>query len=97
MSEKPPLVSTDLALYAPETILDQAALGAALGVSPRTLRRMVARLEIPPGLPLGGKKVWLAGKVREFLALRAENVVRRSQRSREEVMSLRTRRDRGAN
>ena len=78
--EDAPFVSTVLAAYPADTVLDQQALALALGVSSRTIRRMVSRYELPPGLALGGRKVWLAQKVREYLNSRAEEVALESAR-----------------
>jgi predicted DNA-binding transcriptional regulator AlpA len=71
------LVTTEFAQYPPETLLDQEALAQVLGVSTRTIRRMVDRDELPPGIALGRKRAWLAGKVRDFLSARAEDLHRR--------------------
>jgi hypothetical protein len=49
---------------------------------------MVERLEIPPGISLGGKKVWFAGKVRDYLKSRADSVAQRSQRNVREIDRL---------
>ena len=40
----------------------------AFGCTERTLQRMVERLEIPPPMLLAGRKVWIVGKVRAWLA-----------------------------
>ena len=69
-------VGHDLAEYASDTLLDQMALSAALSVSPRTLRRMVARSELPPGIPLGRRKVWRVRDVLDYLASRADNAAK---------------------
>lgn len=76
--KKDPLISTQLGRYPPETLLDQEALAQALDVSPRTLRRMVARFELPPGMTLGGRKVWIVRKVLEYLTERAEELARKA-------------------
>jgi predicted DNA-binding transcriptional regulator AlpA len=73
-----PLVSTEFGSYPPDTLLDQEALAACLRVSARTLRRMVARLELPPGLRLGGKKVWIVATIRKFLEERAAELASKS-------------------
>ena len=78
--ESSPLVLTQLAEYAPGTLLSQSALADALGVSPRTLRRLVARGEVPQGIRLGGRKVWLAETVFKYLSERAERQARESER-----------------
>jgi len=73
-----PLITTDLAQYPADTLLDERALAAALGASPRTVRKMVARAELPSGFRLGGRTVWLVGTVRKYLEDRAENAASRS-------------------
>ena len=57
-----------LADLPPGALLDEPALAKALDVSPRTVRAMVARGEIPPGVKLGGRATWLAGRVLDRIA-----------------------------
>ena len=80
-TKKAPLVSIELAQCPAEAVLDQPALAAMLAVSPRTLRRMITRFEIPPGVKLGGRRVWLAGKVRDYLGARADVAIKESERA----------------
>ena len=70
----PPLPGALVALaeLPPNAIIDQAALARALSVTERTIRRMVARFELPPGVPLAGRTVWLAGKVLAHFAAAAD-------------------------
>ena len=72
----PGVVITVLAEMLARTILDEAALADALQVSPRTVRRMVTRNELPKPVPLGGRVRWFAGDVLDHIAMRAE-VLRR--------------------
>lgn len=74
--KKDHFVITSLAELPEGSILDETALASALKVSTRTLRRMVARFEVPPGVKLGGRKVWIAGKVLEYLTVRAEKLAK---------------------
>ena len=69
-------VRADLAALRPGTLLDERGLAAALEVSPRTLRRMVQRKELPVGVRLGAQRVWLVENVLAFLAERAEHARR---------------------
>ena len=48
------------------------SLAAVLGVTTRTIRRMVGRCEIPPGTRLGGHTVWFAGRVLAYIDRRLE-------------------------
>jgi len=66
------LCVTQLAELPAESLLDSAALARCLSVSTRTLRRMAGRGELPKGIKLGGRRVWIAGKILEFLAHRAD-------------------------
>ncbi|MBI2192446.1 MAG: hypothetical protein HYU36_10735 [Planctomycetes bacterium] len=60
-----------LALLPEKTILDEARLAGVFGVTPRTVRRMVDRFELPPSVPLAGRSVWLAGRVLAYLDSKA--------------------------
>jgi len=61
------VVLDELARLPDKAILDEAALAKALHVAPRTLRRMVNRWQVPPGVRLGGRSVWFAGRVLAFI------------------------------
>ena len=74
VTERLPFLGTDLAKLPREALLDQRSLAGALHVAPRTLRRMVIRFEIPPGIKVGARKIWLAGKVIEYLERRAQDL-----------------------
>ncbi len=76
--QKPPLVITEFAEQPEDRFLDLRALANALGVSPRTIRRMISRCEIPAGIRLGGKKVWNAGTVLQYLNDRSKDAARKS-------------------
>jgi hypothetical protein len=79
MSNKPEsFLTTRLADLPHDTLLDSGALAELFGLSPRTLRRMVSRYELPPGIYVGGRKLWIAGKVLEYLVERAESLARDS-------------------
>ena len=57
------LLVEGLALMPERAILDEAKLAGILHVTPRTIRRMVSRHELPPSIPLAGRSVWFAGRV----------------------------------
>ncbi len=46
-------------------MLTEEALADELGVTPRTIRRMIERRELPKPLLLGGKKIWKIGAIVE--------------------------------
>ena len=64
----------DLARKPAGTLMDERALADCLDVSPRTLRRMVKRGQLPNGIKLGGRRMWLAEKVLQFLNDRADEL-----------------------
>ena len=70
------LVVQELAVLAPQTLLDETALAAALRVHPRTIRRMVMKSEIPPGVPQGNRRLWMAGRVLAHINRRLEDAER---------------------
>jgi len=82
------LVLDGLATLAPNALVDQAALAAALRVNPRTVRRMVARGELPEAVKLGSRRLWLAGRVVEHLAGRAERAEHEAERRLERIRRL---------
>jgi predicted DNA-binding transcriptional regulator AlpA len=55
-------------------LLGEKALAAVLDVSTRTLHRMVVRGQMPQGVKLGGRRVWMVGKIIEYLAAEAERL-----------------------
>lgn len=73
-------VITGLAELAESTILDEAALAAALQCSKRTLRRMAGRGEVPPAIRLAGRSCWHASRVQAWLIARAEKAEREAER-----------------
>lgn len=48
-------------------ILDEAALAKVFGVVPRTIKRMVARYELPPPVLLASKRSWKAGAILDWI------------------------------
>ena len=70
----------DLASMEPLTPLDKAQLAAHLCVDKRTIDNMCDRHELPPPVALGNRKIWLAGKILEFLADRADQEAAQAKR-----------------
>ncbi len=85
---KPPFLTTRLADLPTGSLLDERSLAEVLDVSPRTLRRMVARFEIPPGVKLGARKIWTAGEVLAYIGRRAEDLASASRRTAARLASL---------
>lgn len=65
-------VLTTLANLPPKAILREDAMARIFGVTPRTIRRMVARFEIPPSIILNGRASWFARRVLSWIEGRAE-------------------------
>ncbi len=61
-----------LAEYVDGDYITKAGLAAAFACSGRTIQRMVERLEIPPPMTLAGRKVWIVGKLRAWIAASAQ-------------------------
>jgi len=68
------LCAAGLAGLPGDTVIDERKLAALLQMSPRTVRRVVGRGQLPPGVKLGGRSVWVVRKVIEFLVAEAERV-----------------------
>ncbi len=63
-----PATTINLGRIADEDLITKRELCRAFACSERTLQRMVERFEIPPPMTLAGRKVWIAGKVKAWLA-----------------------------
>jgi predicted DNA-binding transcriptional regulator AlpA len=71
-----------LAALPEKALVPERELAAIFYVSQRTIQRMVGRNELPPPVRLGGKSMWIVGRVLahiEGTAENAERVVRRAQ------------------
>jgi predicted DNA-binding transcriptional regulator AlpA len=73
-------VVSGFASLAPETLLDETAVAQVLRVSKRTVRRMVARYELPPPVPFGGRSFWQVGRVVAWFERRADRLEREARR-----------------
>ncbi len=73
MTPPPPSAATiSLSGFADGDLITKQELCRCLHCSERTLQRMVERFEIPPPMTLGGRKVWIVGKIRGWFADAAE-------------------------
>jgi predicted DNA-binding transcriptional regulator AlpA len=72
---------TSLATLPGQTLLDEAALAGALGLSKRTVRRMVSRHELPPPFRFAGKSTWISSKVLAHVEAEAERKARDAARA----------------
>ena len=71
-----------------DAILDENAMAKAFGCVPRTIRRMVERYELPPGVSIAGKTCWLAGRVRRWIDEAAELQEQQARKHREKIISF---------
>lgn len=63
-----PEIVMSISKYDDGDYITKAGLAAAFGCTGRTIQRMVERLEIPPPMVLAGRKVWIVGKLRVWIA-----------------------------
>jgi len=70
--KKKGLLIDELAQLPEKTILDEGRFADILKITPRTLRRMVQRAELPPPISLGGRSVWLSDRILLYLNSAAE-------------------------
>ena len=66
-------------------LVDEQFVANVFDVTPRTVRRMVARCEIPPPLSVGSRSMWLAGRILDFLDGRAQQAQRDAEREAERI------------
>ena len=74
-----PKLITGLAEMPAKALIDEDALAGVLGVSKRTVRRMVARFELPPPIALAGRATWISGYVLAHIVARAERAARKAE------------------
>ncbi|MHC4663543.1 MAG: helix-turn-helix transcriptional regulator [Planctomycetota bacterium] len=82
------LVIDDLATLPGKSLIDEKALASALKVTPRTIRRMVSRNEIPPPTRLGGRSCWMVEKILEHFAARADKAAKEAERQARRISQL---------
>ena len=68
-------------------MMDLKALADALGICTRTARRAIRRGELPPGIGMGRRRIWTAGRVRAWLDRRADEAEREAERERSRIQS----------
>lgn len=76
-----PGVLDALARLPEKTLLTEDALARALGISKRTIRRMVGRFELPPAVRFGGRSTWQSGAVLRWFEARADRAARQAERA----------------
>ena len=83
-----PKLITGLAEMSSKTLIDEDALAHVLGVSKRTVRRMVARFELPPPIALAGRATWISGHVLAHIEARAERAARKAEQEARRIEAL---------
>ena len=83
-----PDIITGLAELPSQTLLSEKALADSFGVTPRTVRRMVARFELPPPVTMGGRSTWISDRVLAHLEARAEKAAKKAEQEARRIESL---------
>jgi len=76
--ELPGVLLAELAEFPDRAIVDEARLAYYLRITPRTIRRMVVRLELPPPIDFAGRKVWFVGRILNHLEVFMERAERKA-------------------
>ena len=74
---------TTLAGLPERALLDENALAKSLKVTKRTVRRMVARFELPPPVSFAGRSMWQVGRVMCWFEKRADRLEREARKAAE--------------
>jgi len=70
----------ELARLPERALVDEKRLASLLEVTTRTVRRMVARFELPPPIRLAGRSVWMVGHVLAHIQTAAERALSNAKR-----------------
>ena len=79
---------TGLAALPGKTLIDERSLALILSVTMRTIRRMVARHELPPPVPLAGRSTWLVERIIAHVEARAERAARAAEQEERRIQML---------
>lgn len=87
----PPIrgILTGLANLPADTLVCQEALAALLGCTARTVRRMVGRGELPRPAKLGNRRVWIVGRVLEWVHAASERAESEQQTEQKRIERMR--------
>jgi hypothetical protein len=77
-----------LAEFPPEALIDETALGRIFARCPKTIRRAVARGELPRPVRLFGKSTWTARAVLDHLAARLDTAQREAEKLNRRISQL---------
>lgn len=76
-----------LAKMPERAIIDQTKLAEIIGVKTRTVRRMVARFQLPPPVKFEKHSVWLAGRILNHLEKLSEEAEKESEERKQKIKS----------
>jgi predicted DNA-binding transcriptional regulator AlpA len=77
-----------LASLPDRTLLDVAAMAAALGVCTKTVRSMADRGELPPPVTFAGRSMWFSGRVLAWVEAEAQAREREADQHRAKIRTL---------
>lgn len=78
-------IITTLAKLPKEALLDEKAMAKAFNVCGKTIRRMTARYELPPPIRVGGRSLWIAGRVISWIEANAERLEKDAMKAVEKI------------
>ena len=81
-------VLTGFAGLPADALLDETAVALVLEVSKRTVRRMVARYELPPPVRFAGRSTWQAARILAWFHRRADRAEREARRRAERTEAI---------
>ena len=79
---------TALADLPERALVDEPYLADVFGVTPRTIRRMVARCELPPPISVANRSVWMVGRLLSYLDAAAERAQREGEERAKKIRRL---------
>ena len=82
------LLVDGLAALPAGTILDAKRLAGIIGVTPRTISRMIGRNELPPPVTFAGHSVWLAGRILAHIEAAADRLEKEGNARAQKIQKL---------
>lgn len=83
-------IINELSRLSPETLLTEVALAEVFAVSTRTVRNMVSRYELPPPLKMGGRAMWRAESICNWIRLLSEMLEEKHMSQRKKILKTET-------
>jgi predicted DNA-binding transcriptional regulator AlpA len=82
------VTNTKIAELPESALLDESALADVLGVSKRTIRRMVRRFELPPPIRFAGRSTWICGRVLSHIKKMAEDAATTAEKNKSRILGI---------